>query len=134
MKGTDYMKSQRLPDTEFEIMDYLWDLKPPVTTSMVMGKIGREKGWKIQTVVSLFARLTERGFLRVEKGLGRERAFYPAITREEYLRMETECFVSHYHKNSYASLLNALQSERITEAELIELEAWVKQQKEDGDT
>ena len=124
------MKSQRLPDTEFEIMDYLWNLTPPVTTSME--RIGREKSWKIQTVVSLFARLTERGFLRVEKGPGRERAFYPIITREEYLRMETECFVSHYHKNSYASLLGALQNERLTEAELDELADWVRQKKGGG--
>jgi BlaI family transcriptional regulator, penicillinase repressor len=132
MEGAAYMKSQRLPDTEFEIMDYLWSCPPPVTTSMVMERIGRDKGWKIQTVVSLFARLTERGFLRVEKGLGRERAFFPAIPRDSYLRMETECFVSHYHKNSYSSLLNALQSERITEAELDDLAAWLKLQKGGG--
>lgn len=123
------MKSMRLPDTEFEIMDYLWDQQPPVTTSMVMERIGKERGWKIQTVVSLFGRLTERGFLRVEKGTGRERAFYPIISRNEYLKMETRCFVDHYHKNSYASLFGALQSEKLTEKELDELAAWVKQQK-----
>ena len=123
------MNSQRLPDTEFEIMDFLWDREPPVTTSMVMEKIGKGRGWKIQTVVSLFARLTERGFLRVEKGEGRERSFYPVISREEYLQMETESFVSRYHKKSYVSLLNALQSSRLTVKELDELAAWVKQQK-----
>jgi len=126
------MKSQRLPDTEFEIMEELWSRTPPVTTSMVMEKIGREKGWKIQTVVSLFARLTERGFLRVEKGMGRERAFYPVISREEYLRMETEHFVRHYHKSSYASLLGALKSERLSEGELNELADWVQRWKEGG--
>lgn len=125
------MKSQRLPDTEFEIMDFLWDREPPVTTSMVMEKIGREKGWKIQTVVSLFARLTERGFLRVEKGEGRERSFFPVISREEYLKMETESFVNRYHKKSYVSLLNALQSDRLTVKELDELAAWVKQQRKE---
>ena len=124
------MNSQRWPDTDFEIMEELWSRTPPVTTSRIMEKIGREKGWKIQTVVSLFARLTERGFLRVEKGLGRERAFYPAISREAYLRMETEHFVRHYHKNSYASLLGALESERLNERELDELVDWVKRRKE----
>lgn len=123
------MKSMRLPDTEFEIMDYLWDQRPPVTTSMVMDKLGRSKGWKIQTVVSLFGRLTERGFLRVEKGAGRERAFYPIISRSEYLKMETRCFIDHYHKNSYASLLGALQADSLSESDLDELTAWVKQQK-----
>lgn len=123
------MKSQRLPDTEFEIMNYLWDQIPPVTTTMVMDKMGREKDWKIQTVVTLFGRLTERGFLRVEKGEGRERAFYPIITREEYLRMETDNFVTHYHKNSFASLFNALQGDRLSEADLKELEDWLQKQK-----
>ena len=107
------------------------DITAPVAVNE-FEKLGRDKGWKIQTVVSLFARLTERGFLRVEKGLGRERAFYPEISREEYLRMETECFVSHYHKNSYASLLGALQSERLSESELDDLAAWVHAQKGGG--
>lgn len=124
------MKSQRLPDTEFEIMDYLWDQEPPVTTGMVMDKIGRERGWKIQTVVTLFARLTERGFLRVEKGSGRERLFYPIISREEYLRMETESFVERYHKNSFASLLSALHREQLTEGDLDELSQWLENMKE----
>lgn len=123
------MKSQRLPDTEFEIMDYLWGVEPPVTTSMVMEKMGHEKGWKIQTVVTLFARLTERGFLRVERGSGRERSFYPIISREEYLRMETESFVERYHKNSFTSLLTALESERLSKADLDELSQWLDQMK-----
>jgi len=124
------MKSQRLPDTEFEIMDYLWNLEPPVTTGMVMEKLGRERGWKIQTVVTLFARLTERGFLRVERGNGRERAFYPIISREEYLRMETENFVERYHKNSFTSLLTALHSERLSKDDLDELSQWLDSMKE----
>lgn len=128
------MKSQRLPDTEFEIMNYLWDQIPPVTTTMVMDRMGRERDWKIQTVVTLFGRLTERGFLRVEKGEGRERAFYPIITREEYLRMETDNFVTHYHKNSFASLFNALQGDRLSEADLNELEEWLQKQKGGSDS
>ena len=126
------MKSQRLPDTEFEIMEYIWGIEPPVTTSMVMREIGNRKGWKIQTVVSLFARLTERGFLRIERGIGRERVFYPIISRGEYLRMETDFFVSHYHKNSYASLLGSLENERLSEKELDELERWIERRKEGG--
>lgn len=127
------MMSQRLPDTEFEIMEYIWRIKPPVTTSMVMQEIGVKKGWKIQTVVSLFARLTERGFLRIERSIGRERVFYPIISRDEYLKMETEFFISHYHKNSYASLLGSLESERLSEKEIDELERWVERQREGRD-
>lgn len=70
------MLPQRLPDAEFEIMEYIWDATPPVTTSQAMESVGRAHGWKIQTLATLFKRLTERGFLRAERGTGRERAFY----------------------------------------------------------
>lgn len=123
------MKPKRLPDAEFEIMDFIWDQEPPVTTSLLLEQIGKEKGWKIQTVATLFARLTERGFLRIERGKGRERAFYPAITRDEYLQMETETFVHHYHKKSYASLLNALHRDQLTDKDLDELAQWLNDAK-----
>ena len=74
------MKSQRLPDTEFEIMSYIWDREPPVTTTMVM----------------------------------------------------EESFVEHYHRNSFKSLLTALESERLTESDLDELSRWLERQKGGG--
>lgn len=64
------MKAQRLPDSEFDLMQTIWDQQPPVTTGLLMDLIGRSRNWKVQTVVTLLARLTERGFLRVEKGSG----------------------------------------------------------------
>jgi len=115
----------RLPDAEFEIMDVIWDTKPPVTTAMLWEWIGQKRGIKIQTIVTLVGRLTERGFLRFERGRRRERDFYPLISRDEYLRMETEEFVRQYHKQSYTSLLNALQREQMTNEDLDELARWV---------
>ncbi len=125
------MKSMRLPDAEFEIMDLIWDSEPPVTTSAVWEKVGREKGVKIQTIVTLVGRLTERGFLRFERGKGRERDFYPIISREQYLRMETEQFVSHYHKRSVTSLLSALHREELTDGDLDELALWLDSARSD---
>jgi len=121
----------RLPDAEFEIMDILWDSEPPVTTAMIWERIGRGRGVKIQTIVTLFGRLTERGFLRFERGKGRERDFYPVISREEYLRMETDQFVSHYHKHSYSSLLTALHRDRLTADDLDELARWIDEARND---
>lgn len=85
------MKSTRLPDAEFAVMEIIWELPAPVTIGQVREKLSEEKSWKLQTLVTLFGRLTERGFLRVdEKKRGREHLFYPTLTREEYLRMEME--------------------------------------------
>lgn len=120
------MKAQRLPDTEFDIMQAVWDEQPPVTTGLLMERIGRARGWKVQTVVTLLARLTERGFLRVEKGAGRERQFYPEISRDEYLRMETESFVARYHKRSLTSLIASLSNEKLSPEALDELSDYVR--------
>lgn len=126
------MKAKRLPDTEFEIMDAIWDMDPPVTTPMIMEKIGKERGWKTQTLVSLFARLTERGFLQVGGHKQRYREFYPVISREEYLSYETDAFVNHYHKNSIVSLLTSLKgNDKLREAELAELDEWLKKQQKE---
>lgn len=126
------MKSQRLPDAEFEIMECIWEAEPPVTTGLVMERVGKSRGWKIQSVVTLMARLTERGFLRVEKGAGRERSFYPLISRAEYLQMETDSFVSRYHNSSVVSLIHTLRKDQLSPEDLDELSAWVKQAKERG--
>lgn len=120
------MKAQRLPDAEFDLMQAIWDQDPPVTTGELMDLIGRGRGWKVQTAVTLLARLTERGFLRVERNGGRERAFYPLISREEYLRMETENFLGHYHKHSVSSLIAALAGEKLTDSDLDELSDFIQ--------
>ena len=127
------MKTQRLPDAEFNLMQVIWDRQPPVTTGQLMELIGRERGWKVQTVVTLLGRLTERGFLRVERPGGRERAFYALISREEYLRMETETFLDHYHKRSVSSLIAALAGDRLSDKDLDELSELIKKQRERGE-
>jgi len=127
------MKDKRLPDSEFDVMQVVWDQEPPVTTGALMQLLGNERGWKVQTMVTLLARLTERGFLRVEKGMGRERYFYPAISRDEYLRMETESFVSHYHKKSISSLIASLTHDRLTEKELDELSDFIQRARKENE-
>ena len=101
------MQMKKLPDAEFEIMQVVWENEPPITTSVIMKRLGYKKQWKIQTVVSLMLRLTERGFLRSEKN-GKERTYYPTVDRENYLKFETGNFIKQFHKNSYLSLVSTM--------------------------
>ena len=126
------MKAQRLPDAEFDVMQTIWDQEPPVTTGQLMDLIGHGRGWKVQTVVTLLARLADRGFIRVERTGGRDRAFYPAISRDEYLRMETESFLNHYHRRSVSSLIAALAGERLTKDDLDELSDFIQKMRKEN--
>jgi len=122
----------KLPDTEFEVMQEIWSLNPPITTSMLMNGIGLRKNWKLQTLTTLLNRLIERRFLRTEK-LGKERTYYPIILKEEYIEYETTQFVQRYHENSMSSLMSAFYSgsNKLSKNDIDELTSWLKQKEEE---
>lgn len=124
------MDLTRLPDAEFEIMDYIWTQLPPVTSAMVMDAVGRQKGWKAQTLLTLLSRLCTRGFLSSERTASREKAFYPLISRQQYLQHETRTFTDQLHKGSPASLLAAFADDKLTDSEIDELEKLIRTMRE----
>ena len=120
---------KRLPDAEFEIMKVIWDCTPPVTTLEIMDKIEQGKNWKHQTVITILARLIEKGFLKSER-VGRERNYTPAITVQEYMRIETGDFVKRYIGNSKKSTVGILvkalyEDQNLSQEDLFELKAWL---------
>lgn len=120
---------KKLPEAEFEVMKSIWELNPPVTTNMLMERLGNHKGWKLQTLIVLLLRLVDRGFLRTEK-ISKERTYYPLVDREKYLQFETSNFVERYHDRSIVNLINTLyDGNEIRTDDLDELSAWLKKQR-----
>ena len=123
-------KMKKLPDAEFAIMKTVWSNEQPITTSDIMRLIGNERGWRIQTVVSLMLRLAERGFLRSEKH-GKERTYFPTVNREDYLRFETGNFIRQFHDSSFINLVSTLyDGQSMTDADLDELLRWAKERRD----
>ncbi len=117
---------KKLPDAEFEIMKVVWANEPPITSSIIMEQLGREKEWKAQTILTLLVRLVERGFLRTEKN-SKERTYFPIISKEDYLKYETHDFLERFHGNSFASLITTLfDGEKMKDNDLDELTKWLK--------
>ena len=83
---------KRLPDGEFTILKIIWQLPNPTTSAQIMEKLGEDNHWKPQTLLTVLARLTEKGFLEsVRKG--RERQYTAIISEDEYLEVETSDFL-----------------------------------------
>jgi predicted transcriptional regulator len=121
---------RKLPEAEFEVMQSIWKMNPPITTNMLMDTIGSEKGWKLQTLIVLLMRLVDRGFLRTEK-VAKERTYYPEVFKEEYLEFETSHFVDKFHGRSIVNLINTLyDGDGIKKSELDELSNWLKERRE----
>ena len=114
---------RRLPDAEFDIMNEVWRMEPPITTHMLMETIGAERNWKAPSLITLMNRLIERGFLRSEKA-GKERQYYPLMEKEDYLRFETQYFLSRVHGGSVEGFLEALGENADWDA----IRAWLEKQ------
>ena len=126
------MRDHRLPEAEFIVMKAIWAEGAPVTSSKLMGKVGIERGWKPQTLLTLLSRLTERGFIDALPGKGREKLFTPLSTRDEYLAQETRTFIDEVHGRSISSLLAALNRESLSEGDVNALQTWFEQLKRGG--
>ena len=120
---------KKLPDAEFDIMKVVWANEPPITTHVVMEQLGNERGWKAQTVISLLLRLVERSFLRTEK-TGKERTYYPLVTKEAYLEFETGNFIQQYHESSLLNFVNTLHNGKaLSDGDIEELLQWAKERR-----
>ena len=123
------MELKKLPDAEFDVMKVAWANEPPVTTNIIMEQLGKQRKWKAQTVKSLLLRLVKRGFLRTEKK-GKERMYFPTVSKEDYLKFETGNFLKQYHNNSFLNLVNTLYSDNsLTDEDIDELLQWVKERR-----
>ncbi|MDD4766112.1 MAG: BlaI/MecI/CopY family transcriptional regulator [Desulfotomaculaceae bacterium] len=123
-------KLKKLPDAEFDVMKVVWANEPPITTNMIMEQLGKKKKWKAPTILSLMLRLVERGFVRTEK-IGKERTYFPLISKEDYLKFETGEFMERFHGNSFASLVAALyDGDKLKDSDLDQLAQWLKEKRD----
>ena len=118
---------KKLPDAEFEVMKAVWETPIPMNVNAVAAKL--DKNWKIQTLISMMHRLVERGFMRTEKK-GKDRFYYPLVSRDDYLKFETGSFVKQYHENSFINLVTTLYDNKdLTDNDIDELFQWAKERK-----
>ena len=120
---------KRLPDGEFTILKVIWQLPNPTTSAQIMEKLGEDNHWKPQTLLTVLARLTEKGFLEsVRKG--RERQYTAIISEDEYLEVETSDFLKRYSGHSMGGLVKTLfSSNSLSDNELDELRSLLNQNK-----
>jgi predicted transcriptional regulator len=98
-----------------------------MSTKQIMACLDQGNTWKPQTVLTLLARLIEKGFLYSEK-VGKERTYAPAVSREDYLRAETESLFDRLHGNSIYSLVNTLyDGKKLTDKEIDDLRNWLEE-------
>jgi len=117
----------RISEAEWDVLAVLWR-KAPVTAAQVFAELG-ERTWKLNTVRTFLARLEKKGVIAA-KERAEGKAFSPKIAREACVREASQSFLNRVFEGATASLLiHFVQSKRLTEAELAELESILAQKR-----
>ena len=116
------MKSEirRLPDSELEIMQVLWNLSCPASRSAVETAVKEIHPMAQTTQLTLFSRLADKGFIAVEK-VGRSSSYTPIIKKRDYLAAQSERFIDQLCGGSISTLATALCDSKLSKEELQEL-------------
>ena len=126
------MNIKKLPESELEIMQVLWDAEGAVYRNHFDRQLKDTKHWTDSTILSLLSRLQEKGFLRCTKD-GNRNVYEAVITKAEYLAYEDQHFLHAFHKNSIRHLVASMvASNDLTDEDLNDLEAYLEERKKGG--
>ena len=95
------MEKYGLCESEFSLMDIIWDNAPADAASIV--KLSQQKlSWSRSTTYTLLKRLENKGFIRKD-----DSTVIPLIKREQVQDYETDRLVERTFKGSFPSLVSA---------------------------
>lgn len=95
------MEKYGLCESEFSLMDIIWDNAPADAASIV--KISQQKlSWSRSTTYTLLKRLENKGFIKKD-----DSTVTPLIKREQVQDYETDRLVERTFKGSFPSLVSA---------------------------
>ena len=124
--GSDGLK--KLPDSELEIMQILWDLaeakkdnsENAVLRSEIEEKLADTHPIAMTTLLTLLTRLAEKGFVRIEKR-GRKSVYIPVIRRDDYQAQQSRSFLEKVFGGNMSAFAAALQGSGISRDDIEEL-------------
>ena len=114
------MNIKKLPDTELEVMQAVWACEPPVSRAEIDVILKEKHPMALTTLLTLLTRLSEKGFIRIEKE-GRSSKYYPLVSQQEYLAQQSNRFLHKLCGGSLSVFATALCDSGLTKEELAEL-------------
>lgn len=111
---------RRLPDAELEVMQAIWALISPVARTDIEKILFKTHPMAMTTLLTLLTRLSEKGFIRIEK-VGRSSRYTPLVSQEDYLSTQSKRFVDKLCGGSIPTFAAALCNSGLTKEELAEL-------------
>ena len=101
--------------------------KSPLTANEIVKELAGNTKWKPKTIKTLIARLTKKGAVKFEKE-GRLYRYYPAVSKDECVRMERRSFVRRVYGQINKPMLAAfLEDADLSAKDIAELKKILEQ-------
>ncbi len=113
-------KTKRIPDSELEVMQAIWDCTPPVSRADLEEKLADTYPIAQTTLLTLLTRLTEKGFLAAEKA-GQKKLFVPLVSRQDYLASQGNRFFHKLCGGNLSTFAAALCDSGLSKEDIAEL-------------
>ena len=111
---------RRLPDSELEVMQAVWSCEAPAARIEIEHMLYQSHPMAMTTLLTLLTRLSEKGFLTIEKN-GRRSYYTPCISKEDYLASQSKRFFEKLCGGNLSTFANALCDSGLSKEELAEL-------------
>lgn len=108
---------RRLPDSELELMQIIWDLEPPLSRQDIEERLPPDRPLAPTTVLTFLDRLREKGFLRAERR-GKTNYYTPLVSRREYLARESRGVLDRLFGGSVSAFATALVDGGVSREEI----------------
>ena len=116
----------KLPVSELQIMQILWEGHPRMSRSEIETIVNREKHLAPTTINSLLSRLENKSFVLVERR-GRNNYYTPLVSKEVYQHQESQTILKQLFNNSLSNFVTALYGEeKISSEKKQELETFLQ--------
>ena len=116
----------RLPDSELELMQAIWQCEPPVSRSDLEAHLSKNRHLAPTTILTFLTRLCEKGFLTVERR-GKTNCYTPLISEKDYLAQESRSILNRLYGGSLKAFATALVDSGISKEEIEALRVMLKE-------
>ena len=130
-----FYKMKELPkisEAELEVMKVLW-VESPQTANEIIERLESTTDWKPKTIRTLINRLVQKEAVSYHQEKGRLYTYYPLVSQESYLQVETKSLLKRFYGAAFKPLLvNFLKEEKLSSEDINELKRILDEKAEEN--
>ncbi|HFK1452002.1 MULTISPECIES: BlaI/MecI/CopY family transcriptional regulator [Bacillus cereus group] len=122
----------KISEAELEIMKVLWS-NSPQTANEIIEELEDAMEWKPKTIRTLINRLVQKEAVAYHQDKGRMYAYYPLVSQDNYLQVETKSLLKRFCGAAFKPLLvNFLKEEKLSSEDINELKRILDEKTEEN--